>query len=74
LQVLHGRDLTGKVVIVTGANSGVGLATAEALATHGAHVILACRDLNKASDAIELIKKSMVYKKLLFILNFAFIN
>jgi NAD(P)-dependent dehydrogenase (short-subunit alcohol dehydrogenase family) len=37
-------DLTGKRVIVTGATNGVGLGTAQALATAGAHVILAVRN------------------------------
>jgi len=36
-------DLTGKTVIVTGATSGLGKATADALATQGAHVVLAVR-------------------------------
>ena len=36
-------DMSGKVVVVTGGNSGIGYATAKALAVMGAHVILACR-------------------------------
>ena len=40
-------DLTGRVVIVTGASSGVGAATARALAGAGARVVLAVRDLAK---------------------------
>lgn len=35
--------VTGKVAIVTGASSGIGAATAQALARHGAHVVLAAR-------------------------------
>lgn len=50
-------DLTGKTAIVTGANSGIGFETALALYEKGAHVMLACRDLNKAHEAIAKIKE-----------------
>ncbi|MEC3914624.1 oxidoreductase [Nocardia sp. CDC160] len=46
-------DQTGKTAIVTGANSGLGLRTAEALAAKGAHVLLACRNELKAAAALE---------------------
>ncbi|KAG0050289.1 hypothetical protein BGZ89_003890 [Linnemannia elongata] len=46
-------DLTGKVAIVTGANSGLGYATMIALAGRGAHVFLACRSQKRAIAAIE---------------------
>ncbi|MER6529078.1 oxidoreductase [Streptomyces sp. NPDC001508] len=44
-------DLTGKTAIVTGANSGIGLATAQALAGYGAHVVFAVRDTVKGERA-----------------------
>lgn len=44
-------DLTGGTAIVTGANSGVGLATASALAAHGARVVFAVRDAEKGRAA-----------------------
>ncbi|MDA0241775.1 MAG: oxidoreductase [Chloroflexi bacterium] len=44
-------DLTGQVVIITGANSGLGLESTKALAAHGATVVMACRDLSKAEKA-----------------------
>jgi len=44
-------DLTGKTAIVTGASSGIGLATAKALVAHGARVILAVRDEAKGRGA-----------------------
>ncbi len=50
-------DLTGKVAIVTGANSGIGYETAKELAVHGAETIMACRSMNKGQEAIEAILK-----------------
>jgi NAD(P)-dependent dehydrogenase (short-subunit alcohol dehydrogenase family) len=44
-------DLTGKVVIVTGANSGLGLESTKAFAAKGATVIMACRNMSKAEKA-----------------------
>ncbi|XP_065336408.1 WW domain-containing oxidoreductase [Cloeon dipterum] len=56
MQVLHGRDLTGKVAIVTGANCGIGFETARSLALHGCTTIFACRSADKAQEAIGKIK------------------
>lgn len=53
--VEHIPQLTGKVVIVTGANSGIGYETAKELARKGAQTILACRNMNKAQKALEQI-------------------
>jgi NAD(P)-dependent dehydrogenase (short-subunit alcohol dehydrogenase family) len=48
-------NLTGKTVVVTGANSGIGLATAKALAGYGAHVVFAVRDTAKGRRATEAV-------------------
>jgi len=45
-------DLTGRVAVVTGGNGGLGLATVDALAAAGAHVVVAARDQVKTADAL----------------------
>jgi len=55
-EVLSGRDLSGKRVLVTGVSAGLGVETARALAAHGAHVVGAARDLAKAAKATESVK------------------
>ena len=49
----------GKIAIVTGANSGLGFETAKALAKKGFLVIMACRNLKKAQDAVNEIEKTV---------------
>ncbi len=44
-------DQSGRIALVTGANSGLGLETARALAQHGATVLLACRHRPRAEEA-----------------------
>lgn len=48
----------GRVAVVTGANGGLGLETAKALAGKGAHVVLAARDQDKAASARDEIRKA----------------
>ena len=60
-------DLSGKIIIITGANSGIGFEAARELARKGAEVILASRDPIKADQAILRIKEEFPAAKLKFI-------
>ncbi|MBG6237687.1 NAD(P)-dependent dehydrogenase (short-subunit alcohol dehydrogenase family) [Mycetocola sp. CAN_C7] len=51
-------DLTGKTIVVTGGNSGIGLEAARAFAAHGGHVVLAVRNEQKGQDAAATIPGS----------------
>ena len=54
--ITHIPDLTGKVMIVTGANSGIGLEATREFARKSASVILACRNMGKAKLTLMDIK------------------
>ncbi|MFJ2771066.1 oxidoreductase [Streptomyces sp. NPDC087300] len=49
-------DQSGRLAIVTGANSGIGYVTARELARHGAQVVLACRSRERGRDAVERLR------------------
>ena len=51
-------DLTGKIALVTGGNSGIGKETVRALLEHNATVYLAARDESKAKRAIDELKEA----------------
>ena len=50
-------DLTGKVAIVTGSSRGIGRATAEAMAAHGAKVVVSSRKADKCQEVADSINK-----------------
>jgi NAD(P)-dependent dehydrogenase (short-subunit alcohol dehydrogenase family) len=55
--VLSGVNLKGKRILVTGVSAGIGVETVRSLAAHGAQVVGAARDLNKAKAATEQVRK-----------------
>ena len=59
-EVLAGRDLTGRYVLVTGGHSGLGLETTRALAEAGAAVLVGARDTNAARMATQTISGATV--------------
>jgi NAD(P)-dependent dehydrogenase (short-subunit alcohol dehydrogenase family) len=55
-EVLAGIDLRGRRILVTGVSAGLGVETARALAAHGAEVVGAARDLQKARRATQAVR------------------
>jgi retinol dehydrogenase-12 len=51
------QNLSGRVALVTGANTGIGLVTARELAARGAHVFVACRSVEKGQAAVDDIRR-----------------
>jgi NAD(P)-dependent dehydrogenase (short-subunit alcohol dehydrogenase family) len=50
-------DQSGKTIVITGANTGLGYEAARVLSARGARVIIACRSQQKAEDAMARIEK-----------------
>jgi len=61
VEVMRGINLTGKVAIVTGGASGLGLQTSQALSAAGATVIVPARDGVKARQALAGVDRAEVY-------------
>jgi WW domain-containing oxidoreductase len=60
---LHGLDLSTRVAVVTGANTGIGFEISRSLALHGCQVVLACRDFNKAEQAAGKIRSERSHSR-----------
>jgi NAD(P)-dependent dehydrogenase (short-subunit alcohol dehydrogenase family) len=60
-------DQTGKCIIVTGANTGIGLEAARVLAAKGARVLMACRSKDKAEAAMADIRRATPRADLAFL-------
>lgn len=58
-EVLAGKDLSGQTVFITGANSGLGQETARAMASKGAHVVMAGRDQAKLDESVAAIRDGL---------------
>jgi NAD(P)-dependent dehydrogenase (short-subunit alcohol dehydrogenase family) len=56
MNVQKSKTLTGRVALVTGANSGIGRVTARELAALGAHVFIACRSADRAQPVVDEIR------------------
>jgi hypothetical protein len=60
-------DLSGKTALVTGANSGLGLETVKRLAAKGATVVMACRSEERATRAMDEVRREQPDAKVEFL-------
>lgn len=70
IRINYGRNVREVISHTTIILSLIGFETAKALALHGAHVILACRDMNKANKAAATIRATQVCLKIISIVPF----
>ena len=55
----HGQKLAGKIAVITGGSSGIGLATAKRFVEEGAHVVITGRREEELKDAAAFIKRNV---------------
>ena len=55
----HGQKLAGKIAVITGGSSGIGLATAKRFVAEGAHVVITGRREKELKEAAALIKENV---------------
>lgn len=60
-------DLSGQVIVVTGANSGIGFEATRLFVKHNAQVVMACRSMDKAEAAFDTIKQEFPNAKLVIL-------
>lgn len=58
MKTTDSQSLSGRVALITGANTGIGLVTARELAARGAHVFIACRSVEKGLAAVNEIRQA----------------
>eukprot|EP01084_Bolivina_argentea_P273976 466818_1 len=63
IEAANNIDLTGKIALVTGCNTGIGKETARVLAIQGAKVYMLCRNMQKANAARNDLIKSIKSKE-----------
>src|ERR1700709_1318142 len=56
---IHGQTLAGKIAVITGGSSGIGLATAQRFVDEGAHVVITGRREKELKEAEALINKNV---------------